>query len=317
MTRIMNRQFYVARAICCSIFFLLFHHAGAQRPFIQTTADRTGILIGEQIRLTVTASASASDGAIRWFWIPDSIRHFEMVERGRIDTVRRGINTLFQQTLVITSFDSGHWYIPAFPVDIVSPQGIKRLYSDSIPVNVGYSPADSSGQLRDIKPVMEVTVIENYWYYIVAAIILLLIGGFLLYRYLKKRKARPQPVFRSNLPAYEEAMKYLQELQGYDLSDLARVREYHSLLAGIFKRYYSRTEKKDLMNKTTGDILLRLREHHADPVLVSKLADALRTTDAVKFAKYFPSVNDSRMTLEKVSEVITAVKNKLQATTHK
>ena len=311
MKRIINQECYRMRAACCFLFFILTIPAQSQRPFIQTSADRTNILIGEQIRLIVKATAPLNAGAIKWFWMPDSVRHFEMVERGRIDTVRSGNNTSFEQTLVITSFDSGRWYIPSFPVDIISGKGTITLFSDSIPVNVGYSPADSTGQLRDIKPVMEVSVVESYLYYIIAGIVLLIIIGILLYQYFKKRRSRPVPLFKSSLSPYDEAIQELQNLQKYDLAALPEVKEYHTKLADIFKRYYSRSQQKNLMNKTTGQILLYLKEHHVDAGIISVLADALRTSDAVKFAKYFPTVMDSRNALNEIKEATSSI-NKLQ-----
>ena len=67
-----------------------------------------------------------------------------------------------------------------------------------------------------------------------------------------------------------------------------------------------------MLNKTTGDILIGIKEHYQDPRLVSTLAEALRCADAVKFAKYIPAVSESDQSHAQVKETIEAIE-KLQS----
>ena len=59
-----------------------------------------------------------------------------------------------------------------------------------------------------------------------------------------------------------------------------------------------------MLNKTTGDILLGTKENYEDAQLVSTLAEALRCADAVKFAKYIPTVPESDQSHAQVKEAI-------------
>src|SRR5207247_1067142 len=111
--------------------------------------------------------------------------------------------------------------------------------------------------------------------------------------YLKNRKKRPVPLFKSDLSAYEEAIKSLQELEQSNFLDKHREKQYHTELANIFKRYYSRNRQKNLLNKTTGDILIELKEDNVDQEQISGIAEGLRYTDAVKFARFIPLHTES------------------------
>ena len=239
--------------------------------------------------------------------LPDSIPHFDLLENNNFDTVSSNGSYLVRKKIIFTSFDSGAWQIPSFEVLLLKNNTSSKLNTDSILVNVGYSPADSTNQLRDIKPVMEVIATDYFWYYIAAAALALIIIGLLLYYYLKNRKKKPLPVFHSALSPYDEAMKALQELKQYDLDMPEQVKTYHVLLSDIFRKYYSRKQSKNLMNKTTGDILMDIKELGNEPVLLSTVAGALRCADAVKFAKYIPGITESNQSHEQVKAAIELI----------
>ena len=266
--------------------------AGLQAQSVAVKADRTDILIGERLEYELLLDLPSSGYTVN-FKLPDSIPHFEIIENKNFDTVSSNGSFIVSKKIIFTSFDSGAWHIPSFEVLLGKNNSAAKFNTDSILVNVNFSPADSTNELRDIKPIMEVSVKDYAWYYVAAGALAAIIIIVLLYRYLKNRKKKPVPVFHSALSAYDEAIKALQELKQFDLNKPEQIKAYHVSLATIFKKYYSRKQSRNLMNKTTGDILLGMKEQDADPALLSAVAVALRCADAVKFAKYIPDVSES------------------------
>jgi hypothetical protein len=55
-----------------------------------------------------------------------------------------------------------------------------------------------------------------------------------------------------------------------------------------------------------------MRDIHLPAEDISKLATALRCTDAVKFAKYLPLSNESEDCLQKIKETIHVIEHKTQ-----
>ena len=98
-------------------------------------------------------------------------------------------------------------------------------------------------------------------------------------------------------------MQALNNLKKYNLLIAAEVKEYHTALADIFKKYYSRKDQRNLMNKTTGEILVKLKENQADAIIPAT-AEALRCSDAVKFAKYLPPEKESEKSREQIKAAI-------------
>jgi len=289
----------------------------AQSPSVKTFVDKSDILIGEQIKYKVSASFPDGVFKVHWFTMPDSVTHFEVVERSKIDTTAENNTTLLEQTITLTSFDSGRWNIPAFIInfDPIKDDTTLNIFTDSIPVNVGYAAADSSNQLRDIKPIMEVSIKNYLWYYIAGGVLLTLIIAMLLWRYFKTRKKDPAPVFTSKLSPYDEAMQDLEKLKPLSLQNPADVKQYHVRLAEIFKWYISRKQQVGILNKTTGDILIHLTENNLPKDVITNTVTALRCGDAVKFAKFLPAETESEACFTKIKEAINFIQQ--QTTNHK
>lgn len=284
----------------------------AQDPSVQTFADKKEILIGEQIKIKILTKIPAISSASQFsIAIPDSIQHFDIIDKGKTDTISFKDNSkAIEQTITITSFDSGRWTFPSFDVKFAqADQHLYQLKTDSIAINVYYSPADSTNQLRDIKPIIKVTVADYMWYYIAGSIVIFMLIAFLTWRYLKNRKLKPSLLVKAKLSPYDEAIQDLEKLKQYDLQNAEQIKLYHSSLAVILKRYNGRKQNKNLLNKTTGDLLMEMTKNNFSPDNISKLASALRCSDAVKFAKYIPLNVESEDCMLKIKEAIILIEN--------
>lgn len=289
---------------------LLFPSAAfAQQPAVQTFIDKNDILIGEQIQYKVKASFPTGAFTVHWLNLPDSIAHFEVVEKSKIDSSFDNNKTVLQQTITLTSFDSGRWNTPALAIGFVpvNADSTLSLFSDSIPINVGYAAPDSTNQLRDIKPIIEVTVKNYFWYYVGGGLLVLLLAAYFLIQYFKNRKKDPELPFKSRLTAYDEAMQELEKLKKLNLQNPEEMRQYHSSLAQILKWYISRRQKVSILNKTTGDVLVLLSNSNLSADMLSSAAIALRCGDAVKFAKYLPDAAETEICLNEIKKVIIAI----------
>ena len=277
---------------------------------MQTSVDKKKILIGERIYYNIQFTFPDKAFAIE-FNVPDSMPHFEVMGKRVVDTVVDNKYVVRQQ-LVITSWDSGKWVIPSFPIKIRNVNNNTNVYNVSSPIvtiEVGHAPADSTDVLRDIKPILPVREAETKWWYWALAALALLIIIYLIYRYFKNKPAKAPPVFDSTLTPYEEAMKAIKELESLDLYNKAQIKQYHSGLSEIFKKYLSRKKQVSVMQNTTGEILQVLREDKLSSDLLSEIANSLRSADAVKFAKYEPVPDQSSRVLHSVRSAIDTIEN--------
>lgn len=264
---------------------------------MKASVDRTSILIGERIRFTLEADVPESQ-PIRFFSI-DTIEHFEFLDKGKTDTSNTTSGTKLRQQFLLTSFDSGRWVIPSYPLDETG-----SIRTDSIMIDVGFTPFDTSKPYNDIKDIIEVTVEEkkeNYWYYIAAAgtvIVFLVI-------YLLTRKKKPATAAATAENPYQEAMKQLDLLRRTELS----TKEYYTKLTDIFRSYLAKRKNISSMQKTTDELAMQLKAVQKENSQYNQLTQVLRLSDFVKFAKYQPAAEDNRQAFDIIKNTIQTIEN--------
>ena len=284
----------------------------AQQPAIKTSVDKTKILIGEQFHFKVETSMPDNTFRLSWFNIPDTIGNFIVVKKDKIDSVSANGNLNFSQVITLTSFDSGIRVIPPLILNAGPLQGDTsfNLLTDSIPIDVAFSPMDSTKTFHDIKTIIDVKKEWPLWLWIVigVAILLLLFWIIFLFKFLKKKTA-PTELFNSKLSPYDEAMQSLTGLEKEQLIQKNEVKEFHTRLSEIFKRYISRKTKTYKMHFTSDELLLDLDQYEIRKENLFAFANCLRMGSAVKFAKYIPLQSDSEKCLQQTKEIITEINN--------
>jgi len=277
-----------------------FHTGIAQAgSTVKASIDKNRILIGEPLQLTIIANLSP--GTAISFVQVDSIKHFELLDKPSVDTINADGSITIKGIYRITSFDSGHWVIPSF---ILSP----KLKTDTLPVDVVFSEFDPQQPYHDIKDILEVEPAKKkqWWWYIAGGVLLL---GVLLVILLRKKKpvAVVKPV--TAIDPFEEAMKQLSQLQ----KEKTDPKNYYSKLTDIFRLYVFRKKGILSLQKTTGDLVIRLRDLGLDKEQFNKLSQSLQLSDFVKFAKYIPSPEDDKQAFENIGRSIEAIEQKKDA----
>jgi hypothetical protein len=261
---------------------------------VKAAIDKNKILIGERIQLKLQADIPENE-AIRFFMI-DTIPHFEL-DKQKIDTSYNSEGTSLKQVISVTSFDSGHWVIPAFSLG-------EKIITDTLPVDVAFSPMDSTRDYHDIKDIIEVKPPEEekkwwLWYAIGGGALLLIL---LLVYLLRKKK----PVIAAVAPVidpYEEAMKELDKLE----KEKPDQKQYYSRLVDIFRVYVDKKKDIHSLQRTTDDLVIQLKGIPIAKEQFEKLSQALRMSDFVKFAKYVPSNEDGRSSFDTIKKTINEI----------
>lgn len=262
-----------------------------QKTIVRASVDRNKILIGEPIQLTLEVDIPENQPIL--FFNLDSIPHFEFLQKTKIDTSNTNTGTKLIRVIPITSFDSGHWVIPSYKLS-------DKIVTDTIPIDVGFTPFDPAQDYHDIKDIIEVNPTkekQSWWWYIAGGSLLLLV--LLIYLLLKKKRpplSAPQPIINP----YEEAMKQLEKLQ----KEKPEVKQYYSQLTDIFRLYVFRRKGILSLQKTTDDLILQLKNINLEKEQHVQLSQALRLSDFVKFAKYIPIETDNALTFEAIQRSI-------------
>lgn len=303
-------MFKYHKGIFFVLFFLAVQNCFAQTPTIKTFIDKDNILIGQHISYKVVLTLPNQSFAVNWFTVPDSLLHFELVEQSKLDSSVKDDNLIMEQTLTLTSFDSGVFKTPSFKIDIVNNGNSKSFFTDSIPISIGYAVPDSTNQLRDIKPIIEVADSSALWIIITVIILAVLVFATLVYFAIKHGSKKTILVKRTSLAAYDEAMQRLQKLKDFNYKDETTTKKYYIELSSLLKYYISRKQQQNLLSSTTSDLLLYCKSKNIMDDSFANLANTLRMSDAVKFAKYLPIENENDDNWQTIKNIINLLENK-------
>ena len=304
------RKLVVGTFVLVSLFFV--QNIFAQLPEIKSSVDKNDILIGQQLHYRVETSMPDNTYRLTWFSVPDSFGKFEVITKNKIDSGMANGNLNFAQTLVLTNFDSGRRVIPPLALKLETLDGDSSftMFTDSIAVNVLYSPLDSIQPFHDIKPIMEVKKEWAWWVWALLglAIVLLIVWIIFLVKFLRKKKGVTE-LFSSKLSPYEEALQSLSALEKEQLIEMHKEKKFHSRLTEIFKRYLSRKTNLNKLHLTSDEILIELSDYDLPKQLVTEFANCLRMGNAVKFAQYIPPAYENEKCFSQTKEIITAINN--------
>ncbi len=278
---------------------------GAAAQSVTTTVSRNSILIGEPIKYRLSFSFPDNDYKVE-FNVPDSFPHFEVMGKTKFDSTVKN-QFLIVQEIQLTSWDSGSWQIPSFPLKLkkISTGRSYDLNSDSIKIEVGYAPKDAVDTLRDVKPIRGVSFIDYSWIYIAGIILVALILLYFIWKYFKNRP-KQQPREANNL-AYEEAINALNKLRKTKTDTQTSAKEFYTALGEIFKRYYQKKSRQNLDNKTTAEVVALLRKITPMSQAADFVQEALGTGDAAKFAKYLPAAEENDKCCDFVVSAINSI----------
>jgi hypothetical protein len=286
-------------------------HSIAQLPTVKTTVDKTNILIGQRIHYKVETSMPDNTYQLSWFSVPDSFGNFVPIIKDKIDSSYSNGIWNFGQQITITSFDSGRQVIPPLALSVSTLDGDStfNIYTDSIPINVTYSPADSTLPFHDIKNIIEVKKTFQWWLWLLIGIGVILLIALIIFIIKKSKKEKDTGIFESKLSPYNEAMQLLDELQKKNLLEKNEFKEYHTRLSDIFKRYLSRKTNTYKMHLTTDELLIELNELDLSKEMIFNFANSLRMGNAVKFARYLPPDYENQKCFSETKEMITNINN--------
>ncbi len=184
---------------------------------------------------------------------------------------------------------------------IIKVVPIKRLPSDE-------------DDIRDIK---EQEHIKNYiWLYILiatAAAGLIIFAYFYYKKHFKKETLEMEPEKDiKRIPEDIEALEKIRALQEKDYLKNKKFKIFYFELSEIIREYLHRRYNIYTLERTSYEIMLDLKKILADKKLLESFNSFFAHTDMVKFAKYMPTHNEIKGTIDKAIQLINTTKREYQ-----
>lgn len=288
-------RYLILFLLCCMSVY-----AASAQVLLRTSLDRNAILIGEPVRLHLEARYPLGQ-TIQWVRT-DSLPRLEILAKDSVKIIETMDGKQMSQDWTLTGYDTGYIVLPSLRVWVAG----KEVYSDTIGLQVNYDQPNTDADYRDIKPLEEVE--RNWplkqWVLGGSGLLLLLL---LLFWLLRKRR-KPVPVAPPvDVPAVEWAQTSLLALKKEWEGGRVEVKEFYSRLTDIFRIYVSKEKGWTTSEKTSAELILKLRSLPLSPQQFSDISETLRAADMVKFAKYVPEHAESFEHWNRIDHAIRAI----------
>ena len=257
--------------------------------------DTNVILIGEQINLTLSNPLDETE-----IWpnyndfLPEEV---EVINASKIDTINNSIT----QKIIITAWDSGNYYISPIKFS-------KNKETQGIIINVQTIEIAEDAKLKDIKnPINEPIGWSDIWPFVLVVLIIILII-YLLKKYVFKVKekiitTKPKIIIPPGVVALQE----LEKLEKDKIWQQGNIKEYHTQLSEIIRRYCEDKFKFIALELTTNEILEELNIILTN-TQINNLKLILQRADLAKFAKSKPINTENIESMVLAKEFVDSTK---------
>lgn len=242
---------------------------------IVTSAEKSSILLGEPLKLTISIKGGQSYKAV----IPDSLGRFEVLERLPAKTTKNDGTVTSIEQIIVTSFDSGALRIPPIAVE-----GNPAIVSPGVDVMVNTLPPDSTTNYGDIKQIIDLKE-PSQWPYIIALSLLALLSAFLIYWFNRKhQKAESLPEEKIEIVSPNNLVKQLALLKTQWQQGAITSLPLGNQLMEIFRKFLA--GRGIHSSSKTGEELIIATRTMYDTEKWQQIVQSIRLCNAMRFGKY-------------------------------
>lgn len=290
----------------CFVVSSFWPHTACAQVSISAALDSSQLLIGDQtlLHIMVYYPEAISIDKVDLSGLR-TVPEIEVLHTERFEKKGENGNFLLEKQLTLTSFEPGDYIIPPFRVTY-TVNGITHTDStNDLGLKITSLPVEQDSlRLMPIKDIIkEPKKIQDYWFWFLILGIIGLTTVLILFGN-KRKEQSAQAVPEKIIPAHEQALARLQELQSRKLWQQGQIKAYHTELTHIFREYLEKRYHIQALESTTDEILTQLKQAALDQSWQEELRHILQTVDLVKFAKAEPPVHFHEKALENVKAFI-------------
>jgi hypothetical protein len=289
----------MVRVLRSLLILLLFSSAVLFGQSINVTAgtDTSDYLVGDYINFSIRVQ---HDEGIRVTppSLTDKLGQLEVV---KVLPVSFEDNKNVQQfNYIISGYDSARIVIPPIPITYYNlgssePQSVE---TNEVIVFIHTLEVNPAEEIKDVKDPIRIALDWVFWIIIIFIILLVALIAYFLYNKYKKPKEEERIIRRAPpIPIYIKALQSLDKLKEKKLWQQGKVKEYHSELTGIIRKYFEDRYNFHSLEMTTAQQMIVLNRVMDNQKLIDITGGFLANADMVKFAKFvpLPSVNEEMM----------------------
>lgn len=266
---------------------------------VRAQMDSAAIMMGDQT--TVRLEISQDKGKfVRLPIIQDTlVAGVEVLKISKPDTIDLKNNRIqINNEVLITSFDSGLYYLPPFKYVIDDDTfATQSLSLKVVPMPVDTTHAEYDIKTVDAPPFVLWDYVPAWVIYLLIALLVIAAGIYAYWRWGRKEKGSEAATEEQTIPPYERAIQALHELKDSKLWQQGQEKAYYTTLTEILRVYIDQRFHINAMEMTSTQIIETLRRNEETKAVNRQLRSILEMADFVKFAKMRPLPDDNEQVM--------------------
>lgn len=282
----------------------------AQSIKVRVSTDSLGYRVGDYINYTVEITRG-ENVKVTMPSVKDSITVLEFIKEKPVVREEEDSKIIEKYTFVFSKYDSAQVTIPSYSIFYTEDRdpNPKIIKTDSLSILVSTLEVNLQSEIQDVKAPLKIPM--NWWFIAILALIILLLAaaGYFGYRYYQKKKSGQITTKKIIiLPPHKIALKELFELEEKKLWQRGLIKEYHSEVTGVIRKYFEGRFKIPALEMPSSELLEQMTKVPETGVIFDKTRDFLTNADMVKFAKFqpIPSINEEMM--KQAYEIVNSTK---------
>ena len=299
------------------IFFLSsFSNSYSQTISARAFSDKSDYLVGDYINYTIQITHNQE---LQVFKPPldEFAKDIDIIKTDEpVVEEKQGQQRIIYR-YIMAKYDSADVTIPEIPIVYHFGKDTTSLIvaANSVHFIVRTLPVNTSAEIKDVKPPILIPMDLLTILLILLALLLLIL--LTLYFYKRNQKKKQKKVERKRIyliPPHVKALTELHALEEKKLWQQGLIKDYHSGITQIIRRYFEDRFKILALESSTTEILEQLTRVVLPQEIFKIVNDFLNNADLVKFAKYkpLPTVNEEMM-----KQAIDIVENTVPVTFEK
>ena len=294
-----------------ALFFILSCLAYAQGISVKAFTDSSDYQVGDYINLIIQVEHN-KDVSISSPVISDSTSKIELIKQESPEIENHEGNLISTFRYIISKYDSGNVTIPPIPVlyKVKGNEELQTAFTNEVHFTVHTLQIQPGGQIKDVKAPIKIPL---DWKEILlwVLIILIILGiAFYFYRRYKKKKMADTKRIRKVIekPPHVIAIYELRALEQEQLWQKGSIKEYHSRITEIIRRYFQDQFYLPALELTTSEVMQYLKQVRRAGVITETTYNFLSNADLVKFAKFKPMASINEEMMKQAIEIVEKTK---------
>jgi len=271
----------------------------AQNIKVSASIDTTDYLVGDYINYTIKATY---DNGIRITppTLTDKLKKLELIKTLPVTKGKNNSENFIQFNYILSGYDSAEVIIPKIPITyfIGSNSEPKIINTNEVVVYIHTLPVNTSAEIKDVKHPLKIELDWKFWLILLLSILAAFVIAYFLYKKFRKPKEEVRRKFAAPpIPDHLIALKALEELKNKKLWQQGKIKDYHSELTEIIRKYFENRYNFNSLEKTTSENMEILNRVMDNQKVIDTTRKFFENADMVKFAKFkpMPTVNEEMM----------------------